>query len=53
MGVDLNTASASLLSYVSGVSAVVSKILLHTERKTANLPRVLSLKGFKIRAKGI
>ncbi len=46
VGVDLNTASASLLSYVSGVSAVVSKILLHTERKTANLPRVLSLKRF-------
>ena len=38
VGVDLNTASHSLLSYISGINASVAKILLHTVKKTVHLP---------------
>lgn len=42
VGVDLNTASASLLEYVSGVSKAIAKILSSTAKKTENLPPVPS-----------
>lgn len=42
VGVDLNTASASLLEYVSGVSKAIAKILWSTAKKTENLPPVPS-----------
>lgn len=35
VGVDLNTASASLLEYISGISKAIAKISWHTEKKTA------------------
>lgn len=35
VGVDLNTASASLLEYISGVSKVIAKTSWHTARRTA------------------
>lgn len=35
VGVDLNTASASLLEYISGISKAIAKILWLTARKTA------------------
>ena len=37
VGVDLNTASASLLEYVSGIRKLLQKTLLHIERKTVSL----------------
>ena len=37
VGVDLNTASAALLEYVSGVSKTIAKILCPTGKKTAGL----------------
>lgn len=37
VGVDLNTASPALLSYVSGVSGTVAKIYLPIEKKMASL----------------
>jgi len=48
VGVDLNTASASLLSYVAGVSATVSKnILTHRQQsgKFKNRKELLKVKG--------
>ena len=42
VGVDLNTASASLLEYISGISKAVAKILWHTVRKMAGLRRETS-----------
>ena len=38
VGVDLNTASAPLLSYISGITVRLQKILLLTGRKTGDLP---------------
>lgn len=38
VGVDLNTASASLLEYISGISKTIAKTLLNTEKKMVNLP---------------
>lgn len=40
VGVDLNTASAPLLSYISGISSAVAKISLLTVRKTDDLKAV-------------
>lgn len=37
VGVDLNTASASLLEYISGISKAVAKILWITEKLTEDL----------------
>ncbi len=37
VGVDLNTASASLLEYISGISKRLPKILFPTEKKTVVL----------------
>ena len=37
VGVDLNTASAPLLSYISGISGTLRKILLPTGKKMENL----------------
>ena len=48
VGVDLNTASPSLLSYVAGISSVVSKNILkyrETHGKFANRRELLSVKG--------
>lgn len=38
VGVDLNTASASLLEYISGISKTIAKILWTTGKPTAGLP---------------
>ena len=37
VGVDLNTASAALLEYVSGITKTIAKILLLTARKMVSL----------------
>lgn len=42
VGVDVNTASASLLGYVSGITPSVAKNIVPTARKTAPLPIVAS-----------
>lgn len=38
VGVDLNTASAPLLAYISGISSAIAKILLLTGKKMESLP---------------
>lgn len=38
VGVDLNTASFSLLSHVAGINSTIAKILLPTGQKTEHLP---------------
>ena len=38
VGVDLNTASAPLLSYISGISGAIAKNIVHIGRKT-EVPR--------------
>ena len=42
VGVDLNTASASLLEYVSGVNKTIAKNIVSYRRKTAALPPAVS-----------
>ena len=51
VGVDLNTASAPLLSYISGISSAIAKILWLTEKKTDDLQTERTVKSTETRTK--
>ena len=42
VGVDLNTASAPLLAYISGINKTIAKISWHIGRRMAHFQRAVS-----------
>ena len=53
VGVDLNTASASLLEYISGISKVIAKNIVAYRKKTEDWIQKPASKSGKIRTESL